>query len=42
MILVTTLGQPVVSVMLGIVVGIAYAAALDPTRGTFVDSLMGG
>jgi len=30
-ILVATLGQPVLSVLLGAAIGIAYAAGLDPT-----------
>jgi NADH dehydrogenase len=41
-ILVATLGQPVLGVLLGVVVGIGYAAALEPTPGAYVDNLMAG
>jgi len=41
-ILVATLGQPVLGVLLGLVVGIGYAAALEPTPGAYVDNLMAG
>jgi NADH dehydrogenase len=41
-ILVSTLGQPVLGVLLGVVVGIGYAAALEPTPGAYVDNLMAG
>jgi NADH:ubiquinone reductase (H+-translocating) len=41
-VLTATLGHPLVSVVLGIVVGVAYAASLDPTRGAYVDNLMSG
>jgi NADH:ubiquinone reductase (H+-translocating) len=38
--LVPTLGHPRWSIVLGMVVGAAYAASLRPTRGAYVDSLM--
>lgn len=38
--LVPTLGHPRWSIVLGMVVGVAYAASLRPTRGAYVDSLM--
>jgi NADH:ubiquinone reductase (H+-translocating) len=38
--LVPTLGHPRWSIILGVVVGAAYAATLRPTRGAYVDSLM--
>ena len=38
--LVPTLGHPGWSVLLGVVVGAAYAAMSRPTRGAFVDNLM--
>jgi NADH:ubiquinone reductase (H+-translocating) len=41
-VLVATLGHPLWSVVLGVVVGMAYAASLDPTRGAYVDNLMSG
>jgi NADH dehydrogenase len=40
--LVTTLGYPLWSVLLGFAVGIGYSASLEPTRGTYVDNLMAG
>jgi NADH:ubiquinone reductase (H+-translocating) len=40
--LAATLGQPVWRALLGIAIGIGYAAALDPTRGAYVDNLMAG
>ena len=39
--LVTTLGHPFLSLILGAVVGACYSASLDPTRDTYVDNLMG-
>ncbi len=41
-ILVATLGQPVLGMLLGVVVGIGYAAALEPSPGAYVDNLMAG
>ena len=38
--LVPTLGHPRWSIILGVVVGAAYAASLRPTRGAYVDNLM--
>src|SRR5258708_5673166 len=38
--LVPTLGYPRWSIVLGVVVGAAYAASLRPTRGAYVDSVM--
>jgi NADH:ubiquinone reductase (H+-translocating) len=38
--LVLTLGYPRWSIVLGVVVGAAYAASLRPTRGAYVDSVM--
>jgi NADH:ubiquinone reductase (H+-translocating) len=38
--LVPTLGYPRWSIVLGVVVGAAYAASLRPTRGAYVDNLM--
>jgi NADH dehydrogenase len=40
--LVITVGHPVLSIILGIVVGAGYSASLKPTRGTYVDNLMAG
>jgi NADH dehydrogenase len=40
--LVTTLGHPLWSILLGGAVGIGYSASLDPTPGTYVDNLMAG
>ncbi|MGA2719116.1 MAG: NAD(P)/FAD-dependent oxidoreductase, partial [Candidatus Acidiferrales bacterium] len=34
--------QPFLGVLLGVVVGIGYAAALEPTPGAYVDNLMAG
>lgn len=39
--LMMTLGHPVLSLILGAMVGACYSASLDPTRGTYVDNLMG-
>src|SRR5215469_16767396 len=40
--LVMTLGHPLLSVLLGAVVGACYSASVDPTSGTYVDNLMAG
>lgn len=41
-VLVATLGHPLGSILLGVLVGAGYAASLNPTRGTYVDNLMAG
>jgi len=41
-VLVATMSQPFLGVLLGVVVGIGYAAALEPTPGAYVDNLMAG
>jgi NADH dehydrogenase len=41
-VLVATLGHALWSVVLGIAMGLAYSASLDPTRGAYVDNLMAG
>jgi NADH dehydrogenase len=40
--LVVTQGHPLLSVILGIAVGVGYAASIRPTRDTYVDNLMAG
>lgn len=40
--LLMTLGHPLLSLVFGALVGACYSASLDPTRGTYVDSLMAG
>jgi len=40
--LLMTLGHPLLSLVLGALVGACYSASLDPTRGTYVDNLMAG
>jgi NADH:ubiquinone reductase (H+-translocating) len=40
--LVAACGHPILSAILGIIIGITYSASLDPTRGTYVDNLMAG
>jgi NADH dehydrogenase len=40
--LAATLSSPLLSVALGIAIGIVYAASLDPTQNTYVDNLMAG
>jgi NADH dehydrogenase len=42
LVLIATLGHPLLSVLLGLAVGIGYSASLDPTRGAYVDNLMAG
>lgn len=39
--LVTTLGHPFLSLIFGAFVGACYSASLEPTRGTYIDNLMG-
>jgi NADH dehydrogenase len=39
--LVFTLGQTLLATVLGIAFGVAFSASLPPTRGTYVDNLMG-
>src|SRR6516162_2197708 len=41
MALLITLGHPLLSLVFGALVGACYSASLDPTRGTYVDNLMG-
>jgi NADH dehydrogenase len=36
------MSQPFLGVLLGVVVGVGYAAALEPTPGAYVDNLMAG
>jgi NADH:ubiquinone reductase (H+-translocating) len=40
--LVLTLGHPVLSIVFGVTVGIAYALSFGPLRGAYVDNLMAG
>ena len=40
--LVVTQGHPLLSVILGIAVGVGYAASIRPTPNTYVDNLMAG
>ncbi len=40
--LVITVGQPLLSIVLGILVGAGYSASLKPTRETYVDNVMAG
>jgi NADH:ubiquinone reductase (H+-translocating) len=40
--LVLTLGHPLVSIVFGVTVGIAYALSFGPMRGAYVDNLMAG
>ncbi len=40
--LVLTLGHPVLSIALGVAIGIAYALFFAPSRGAYVDNLMAG
>ena len=40
--LVAAHAHPIVSVILGVAIGITYSASLDPTRGAYVDNLMAG
>jgi NADH:ubiquinone reductase (H+-translocating) len=40
--LVLTLGHPLLSIVFGVTVGIAYALSFGPVRGAYVDNLMAG
>jgi NADH dehydrogenase len=40
--LVATVGHPLLSILLGVLVGAGYSASLKPTSGTYVDNLMAG
>ena len=40
--LVITLGHPLLSILFGVTVGIAYALSFGPVRGAYVDNLMAG
>ena len=40
--LVLTLGHPLLSIVFGVTVGIAYALSFGPMRGAYVDNLMAG
>jgi NADH:ubiquinone reductase (H+-translocating) len=40
--LVLTLGHPILSIVFGVTVGIAYALSFGPVRGAYVDNLMAG
>jgi NADH:ubiquinone reductase (H+-translocating) len=40
--LVASVGHPLLSILLGTLVGAGYSASLKPTRGTYVDNLMAG
>jgi NADH:ubiquinone reductase (H+-translocating) len=41
-VLVATLGHPLWSIFLGVLMGAGYSASLNPTRGAYVDNLMAG
>jgi NADH:ubiquinone reductase (H+-translocating) len=40
--LVATVAHPILGAILGVTIGLAYSASLEPTRGTYVDNLMAG